>query len=163
MWYAGHTVKPHPKLRKTIKWGGAAATVLLAVVWIGSGWRSVEWMRGDWSFGLTGGSLFVGDRQILARGVSDGVYSGVLDSLQSPRWRWWCSTETPYLARNIYVPLWMPSLGMFGVCLSACALDTLARRRARGSLCPRCSYDRTGLAKNAACPECGKPHLPESL
>jgi hypothetical protein len=33
-------VKPHPRIRKTIKWGGAAVTVLLAVVWIGSAlWR----------------------------------------------------------------------------------------------------------------------------
>ena len=31
-------MKPHPRIRKTIKWGGAVVTVLLVVVWIASGW-----------------------------------------------------------------------------------------------------------------------------
>jgi hypothetical protein len=29
-------MKPHPRIRKTIKWGGAAVTLLLVVVWIAS-------------------------------------------------------------------------------------------------------------------------------
>ena len=36
-------MKPHPKIRKTIKWGGAVVTVLLVVVWIGSGWWGAEY------------------------------------------------------------------------------------------------------------------------
>ena len=28
--------------RKTVKWGGAVLTVLLLVVWIGSGWRDAS-------------------------------------------------------------------------------------------------------------------------
>ena len=31
-------MKPHPRIRKTVKWGGAAVTVLLGVVWIASLW-----------------------------------------------------------------------------------------------------------------------------
>ena len=31
-------MKPHPRVRKTIKWGGAVVTVVLLVVWIGTGW-----------------------------------------------------------------------------------------------------------------------------
>jgi hypothetical protein len=34
-------VKPHPRIRKTVKWGGAVASVLLVAVWIGSGWWRV--------------------------------------------------------------------------------------------------------------------------
>jgi len=34
-------------------------------------------------------------------------------------------------------------------------LDTLARRRADRTHCPRCRYDRSGLAAGAVCPECG--------
>src|SRR4051812_37657088 len=33
-------MKPHPRIRKTIKWGGAVLTVLLVALWIGSGWWS---------------------------------------------------------------------------------------------------------------------------
>lgn len=40
-------------------------------------------------------------------------------------------------------------------------LDTLARRRARVNHCPKCNYDRAGLAKDVVCPECGaRPHAP---
>lgn len=37
-------MKPHPRIRKTIKWGGAAVTVLLVVVWIWDGQLYVNWM-----------------------------------------------------------------------------------------------------------------------
>src|SRR5438045_122692 len=36
-------MKPHPRIRKAIKWGGAAVTVFFVVVWIGSGWWTFEW------------------------------------------------------------------------------------------------------------------------
>ena len=45
VWYAEHAMKPHARIRKTVKWGGAAMTVLLVVVWIGSGFMVVEWAR----------------------------------------------------------------------------------------------------------------------
>jgi hypothetical protein len=34
-------------------------------------------------------------------------------------------------------------------------LDILAGRRAQLNLCPKCNYDRAGLAPGAVCPECG--------
>jgi len=34
-------------------------------------------------------------------------------------------------------------------------LDMLARRRARIGCCPKCNYDRAGLAPGSVCPECG--------
>ncbi len=39
---------------------------------------------------------------------------------------------------------------------AAWRFDTLARRRASLNLCPKCNYDRTGLAVGAVCPECGR-------
>jgi hypothetical protein len=39
-------------------------------------------------------------------------------------------------------------------------LDARAARRARLNLCPKCNYDRAGIAKDAVCPECGA--LPRS-
>jgi hypothetical protein len=53
------------------------------------------------------------------------------------------------------VPLWMPALFALSISLAALGLDLLARRRARLNLCPRCNYDRAGIAGDAKCPECG--------
>ena len=54
-------MKPHPRIRKTIKWGGAVVTVLLVVAWIGSGWGEIEWESnsGQW-IGLGAGRLLIG-------------------------------------------------------------------------------------------------------
>jgi rubrerythrin len=51
--------------------------------------------------------------------------------------------------------LWPLVLAALALTLYAWHLDTLARRRARLNFCPKCNYDRTGLPKDAVCPECG--------
>jgi hypothetical protein len=49
-------MKPHPRIRKTIKWGGAAVTLLLVVVWIGSGGIAASWKCGpEHEVGIGGG------------------------------------------------------------------------------------------------------------
>ena len=50
------------------------------------------------------------------------------------------------------MPLWVPALLL---AIAVWRLDTLARLRAKLNLCPKCNYDRAGLAVGAACPECG--------
>ncbi len=53
------------------------------------------------------------------------------------------------------VPFWTPAALMLVVTMIAWRLDTFARRRARLNLFPKCNYDRTGLASDVVCPECG--------
>jgi len=53
-------------------------------------------------------------------------------------------------------PIWPAVVASFFVSVAAWSLDILARRRGRLNLCPKCHYDRTGLAAGAVCPECGK-------
>jgi hypothetical protein len=53
------------------------------------------------------------------------------------------------------VPLWIPLTSAIAVTAVAWRFDILARRRTRLNLCPKCNYDRTGLAHCAKCPECG--------
>ena len=62
-------------------------------------------------------------------------------------------------------PLWLPFLAnslilgvpltLAGVGVSRAARAGLAKFRGRGDRCPRCGYPRKGLARGAACPECG--------
>jgi hypothetical protein len=147
-------MKPHPRIRKTIKWGGAAVTVLLVVVWVVSLRWYVGWWFSNGAFVQTskGGMLF-GSAYVGIPAADAGAKAGVLDGradtlLWSHVWhypRGW----------HAVVPAWI-FVGIAGlVTAAAWHLDTLARRRARLSLCPKCNYDRAGLSKDAVCPECG--------
>ena len=147
-------MKPHPRIRKAVKWGGAAATVLLVVVWIGSGCGFLEYRTASGRvWGILAGGITVerhsapGGAPLPAQWMSGrtpyhmGWNGGVSEN---PPW-WW----------GLFVPLW-PFAVVSAICTAAAwRLDTLARRRARLNLCPKCSYDRTGLAPGAFCPECG--------
>ena len=42
-------VKPHPRIRKMVKWGGAVASVLLMGAWVGSVWWKVSKGNTFWS------------------------------------------------------------------------------------------------------------------
>src|SRR5581483_8527771 len=50
-------MKPRPRIRKTIKWGGAAVTVLLVVVWIGSAWAAALRDNGLTMYGVAFGRI----------------------------------------------------------------------------------------------------------
>jgi hypothetical protein len=147
-------MKPHPRIRKTIKWGGAVVTVLLVVVWIGSGWGRlgtpvparyrVDIWDGRLSFTHTDGSSMA---------VSFKWYT------QIGRWRiiWSPDVQLGSSRWFVAVPLWPLFLCSSALSATLGLQDALARRRARGgvNLCPKCNYDRAGIAADAKCPECG--------
>ena len=149
-------VKAHPWIRKTVKWGGAAATVLLVVVWIGSAWWAVTWESREFKeFRICAGRISLADyRSLRVRSTGQGWEASPI------RYRFLWTSEMRSLqgAWEVVVPLWMLTLPSLIVTVAAGRLDTLARRRARLNLCPTrgCNYDRTGLAAGAVCPECGK-------
>jgi hypothetical protein len=167
-------VKPHPRIRRAIKWGGAAVTVLLVVVWIGSGWWHVNcWAsRRAIEVSVSGGVFDVmwgpaidfpagdGDRRSLEAGWRVGtVYTNIgwyYDRGYHLSWWYWgdLSRYLPHL-RSVGVPLWVIVALALAVTARGWRLDTLARRRARVGLCPECGYDRRGLSPDAPCPECG--------
>jgi hypothetical protein len=145
-------MKPHPRIRKTIKWGGAAVTLLLVVVWIGSGWWAIDKNTRFMTFSVVGG---------------EGVFLWYPFDYQLPK-EWQVRYRKPGPSWNgagtwdtksdswvIAIPLWIPALGSLAIGMIAWRLDTLARRRARLNLCPKCNYDRAGIAADAVCPECG--------
>jgi hypothetical protein len=153
-------MKPHPRIRKAIKWGGAAVTVLLVVVWIGSGWYSP--LIADKRFNPSGGgytsnAMSVSEGCVMVTFAQGGEFKNVIfDFSWRPaklRYRFvvkrfghgWC----------VVVPVWAPTAVCLVACVTAWRLDTLASRRARLNLCPKCHYDRAGLAAGAKCPECG--------
>jgi hypothetical protein len=151
-------MKPHPRIRKTIKWGGAAVTVLLVVVWVGSIWWDVAWCSKRIGFvdvGAGGIGFLYHQPSKSDSSIAGWRFDDVADDA-SMRW-WFNVTAVNSWATwcSITIPLWCP----FGIIAVACGLawrlDTLARRRAKLNPCAKCGYDLTGLLKDAKCPECG--------
>ncbi len=150
-------MKPHPHIRKTIKWGGAAVTVLLVVVWVGSGWYIATWLS-PFSREVVIGSGIAQVSEIPSRRHTPGELGfqcGPISSFRLfllPHWRSGRGGDW-----SLSIPLWLPAALSMLVTALAWRLDTLARRRARLNLCPKCDYDRTGLVggAGAVCPECG--------
>jgi hypothetical protein len=169
-------MKPRPRIRKTIKWVGAAVTVLLVGVWIlnewprnvwvrqSSWWRAPYWWREPhvWrrdhidSFtiyfgGFVQGRVVVG-RQTLGWSITNSrPYVGDTSDwypFDGKTWFIWKDSTT----WAVGVPLWVfIALWAFGTA----RVWRLDHCRARLNLCPKCNYDRAGIRKDAVCPECG--------
>jgi hypothetical protein len=156
-------MKPHPRIRKAIKWGGAAVTLLLVVVWIGSYWRGLWAERLDHtslSVVFRGGIHWAWHEHTIRDDMVNRVSGmGLFSAEDLPQWPsivWPSVSMTDMGMRaELWIPLWLPTLAGFVPTALAWRLDTLARRRARLNLCPKCRYDRAGLAVDARCPECG--------
>ncbi len=153
-------MKPHPRppiIRKTIKWGGAAVTVLLVVVWIASGW----WLM-SYAFPRTNVIVGRGTIGVLRPGYGFPAHmrgwqvaqftSRTFSGLDRWRGSW---SEVHIGSDLVFLPLWwfipIPLISW----LVAWRLDALPRSAPHPPPCPRCGYDRTGLPLLAECPECG--------
>ncbi len=150
-------MRPHPSIRRTIKWGGTAATLVLVATWIASG-RSwyVSWQDRKGYFADIGeGCISVGYDPDSSAGWT-GVHVG---HGTTPTWyfEWWpcLDPEADRGERRLTIPLWIPATLTLLTTAAAWRLDTLARRRARAGHCPSCGYNLTGLIAPAPCPECG--------
>ena len=142
------------RVRKTVKWGGAGLSVLLVVVWIGSGWRTHDWtMAGGHTGALYRGRLVVNH-------LNDRVFPGALVRAQSastlPGFQWWFDWQDWWGGRIVSIPLWPAVLLSLLATAAAWRADAKYLRRVREGACPACGYDRAGLAAGSLCPECGK-------
>ena len=136
-----------------MKWGGAVVSVVLLVVWVGSGWSWMSWGdTGGLSANVWRGQFFIKREGIPAPHQNLGfgfVRTGPFRLI----WGY-------YMGRSpvgwvVTIPVWALSGPVTIATAAAWRLDALPRRRARAGLCPKCGYNRTGLAPGAVCPECG--------
>jgi len=161
-------MKPHPRIRKTAKWGGAVVTVLLAVVWLGSGWYLVRWgIAPGWAVFTECGRCDV----VYAPHFYNGHGAPSVERREGPGasrgpapfrlgWRYFHGlygkpTDRGGQEEHWWVPHWpFVAIAAF-VTVLGWGADFRASRRARLNCCPKCNYDRTGLAASTVCPECG--------
>ena len=153
-----------------MKWGGVVVTMLLVVVWIGSGWYAIGADSG-WNdeVEVTAGScqIFIATDHGLAAINPRNSWFGTTGppgkgKLWSGKLGWELSglrsSGPPFrnvMRTAIYIPLWFLAASSLLGTVVAWRLDALARRRERVGRCPKCHYDRAGLAAGAVCPECG--------
>ena len=145
-------MKPHPRIRKTIKWGGAAVTVLLVVVWLSSAWWQFGWVhhKGSWMLAQDG------RLDVLYRFLGNAPWQSGFIFDRTPFWMqfgvdWFGADD----AWHLVIPLWAPTVACLACTGWAWRRDLAANRIARLNLCPKCNYDRAGIAGDAKCPECG--------
>lgn len=150
-------MKPHPRIRKSVKWGGLAVIAVLTVVWSASAWVTVEYIWGTWgrTVCVSHGTVFIGNYFWSGQPPAHGW---IVYVAERPELRWRLSwgiekwTQTPHLR----VPLWLPTLGAIWLTLTAWWSDARARRRQTGIVCSHCGYSRRGLPPSTPCPECGR-------
>jgi transposase InsO family protein len=144
-------MKPHPRIRKAIKWGGLALCLLLAGVWVRSEWVWDHYAGTNFYLIAWKGSACIG--QTWPGYAASGYRSGPVVADRDRYW--WCVFGGPATTIRAIIPLWLLLAPTLLATAAAWRLDAVARRRARAGRCPKCGYDRAGLAASAVCPECG--------
>lgn len=146
-------MNPHPRIRKAALWGGAMTTVVLSVAWIISGWWIVLWQDRSWSAGIGAGFVVAGNMSGPNADFALGWNTVGLPGFVQGGWSF--QFDTTPMSRGVAVPLWFPVSVALAVTCVAGKLTLIARRRDRIGSCPKCNYNRAGLAVTAVCPECG--------
>ncbi len=153
-------MRPHPRIRKTIKWGGLALVIAIVVIYTYTAGKVWIWDKVSATH-LTLVAVRDGRIEVM-RGRNLGspphparpveLRSGTLPG-KAIAWgfgEWHFGSNFTFT-----IPFWTPALAALVASALAWRLDTLATRRAKLGACPTCSYPRTGLAPSAPCPECG--------
>ncbi len=144
-----------------VKWGMAGLTVLLVVVWIGSGrWRLAWDIHDQGGISIDEGVLVVAEPMprgsVFEFSVLGPFIWAVAPSPDQFRLRWWFEAGRWSQGTYVTAPLWpLPLLSLLATA-AAWRADAKYLRRVREGACPACGYDRAGLAAGSLCPECGK-------
>jgi hypothetical protein len=133
----------------TVFLGSAALTALFAAVWVASACWVVVYVSGR-TYGVGRGIAFVQTLHAWESPYRSPGWHAERSGI--PMYLWWTDWDDAYY---LNVPLWVLVAASALAVGVAWRFDILARRRARLNLCPKCNYDRAGLAVGAKCPECG--------
>ncbi len=141
-------------VRRTAKWGGAVVTALMLATWIGSAWGKAFWFAPKRYYGCVAlGRFYIVDTG--TAGIPIDRRGGLLEYQPEPL-EWWLEHRKSIYGNHVGIPLWFPTLISLLFSVFAWRADSLSRRRARVGRCPLCGYDRSGLAANSVCSECGE-------
>ena len=125
------------------------------MLWAASLRHRLGWMlpHGYWvhaQYGTLGMSRF-------SQGFPVPVYGEWYTDMPATDGGWWYGEYRATKVLDMQLAAWVPVAVAGVVAAIPWRLDALERRRAGAGRCPKCRYDRAGLAMGAACPECGAP------
>jgi hypothetical protein len=146
-------MKPHTRIRKTVKWGGAAMTVLLVAVWV---WSVSQRWGASWHF-RNHASLSLSAGRLEYSWLPEGGYPPPLGLERFPCivQAWGFEFQPAMGGWDVCIPIWFVSTLFALASAAAWRFDRIARRRGRVGHCRKCNYNRHGLPADAVCPECG--------
>ena len=146
-------MKPHSKIRKTVKWAGVVFSAVCFAAWIGSAWFRLCWLgKQGHGAGFGAGVVNFG---WMAPGLPEYVPRGWSFPRQLEAFRWNFLWEDSGDILVFQVPLWAVLAPLLMATAAAWKLDSLARRRARTGLCKNCGYNLSATPTASRCPECG--------
>jgi len=142
--------------RKLTKWTCTLGVVLIASAWATSSTYLLRYNGRAWTAQFYAGALMVFEEPSRRPYWSVGALTNPVKD-RSTQWSFRLMGGPPVV---IVVPLWAPLLVAAITASVLWPMDHRADRRGRVGRCPKCGYDRRGLAADAKCPECGTVPTP---
>lgn len=141
-------MKPHLRVRKTVKWGGAVIVVLLVALWIYNGWWSILFVNARSATVIAdSGRLLIGPVRLTE---GERRWLRRWPSSNPGRFRWGLSVERAHMTRQIAIPLWFPTALCVISASAAWRFDIMTRRRTHSGNCPSCNHNLAGLARECS-------------
>lgn len=169
------------RLRRQVQWWAPILTLIFTAIWLSNLWS--EWNITHMAttnlsgFGISGSTACIWHATFESTSI-DRPKTGLYLNTFPPRlWethpfellptatftRWQGPSGAPMYKWFIYLPLWLPTMLSLALTFTSWTPEYLAWRRnfllhlhaSSSNHCLRCRYNRTGLAPQAPCPECG--------
>ena len=155
--------------RRTAKWGCLSLGSVMLFAAVTGYW----WYLGCGGWGTLGGSQNTLVVEICTQGVGLARLSSPIIPPSAPsRWRFRRAEHSPGLwpwvrvgrlgGPGVDVMVQVPMSNLALLTLSAGMIFWRLDRRRVTHECPKCGYDRRGLAEGAVCPECGSTSPPQT-
>jgi hypothetical protein len=143
-----------------IQRASAIAAVAVFVLWVASVWWAVYWVpsRG-YIVTLGDGSLSVVYSLTRSQWYAASEFGGEGPGFGFPKssfaFQWWFYRWNNDTDWAVVVPLWVFEVPTLALAAALWRRDTTAARRVKAGQCAACGYDRSGIAPEHPCPECG--------
>ncbi|MFT3687027.1 MAG: hypothetical protein QM783_19250 [Phycisphaerales bacterium] len=159
--------------RRAAGWTLLALGVLVAGVWVASGWWQERGGYKSVGFVVSGGQIMIWSTDMKPEGplismpyrmdVPMTYWNGWYDlrerhAFQRSRGPMYIvnSSIAGSTSTNVGIVLWPIPLLLWTTAALLLPSGILARRRANTGACPKCGYSLAGLGDGGPCPECGK-------